>query len=51
LAAALNPDQLRGLCIAHASLAARGMVDKDLVDCDDEEAIFMAVSDYRDGPA
>jgi len=49
--AALTPDQLRGLCIAYARSTAHGTVEQYLVDYDDEEAVFMAVSDYRVGPA
>lgn len=49
--AALTPDQLRGLCIAYATVTARYAVEQYRVEHDDEEAIFMAVSDYRDGSA
>lgn len=49
--AALTPDQLRGLCIAYARVTAHGTVEQYLVDHGDEEAVFMAISDYRDGPA
>ncbi|HUH70526.1 MAG TPA: hypothetical protein VLZ05_17700 [Mycobacterium sp.] len=47
--AALTPDQLRGLCIAYARVAAHGTVEQHRVDRGDEEAVFMAISDYRDG--
>jgi hypothetical protein len=49
--AALTPDQLRGLCIAYARATAHGTVNQYRVDHGDEEAVFIAVSDYRDGPA
>jgi hypothetical protein len=49
--AALTPEQLRGLCIAYAEVTAYGMVEQYRVDHDDDEAIFMAISDYREGPA
>ena len=49
--AALTLDQLRGLCIAYAVVAAHGVVERYCVDHGDEEAVFMAINDYRDGPA
>ncbi len=49
--AALTPDQLRGLCIAYARVTAYGAVERYCVDHEDEEAVFMAISDYQDGPA
>lgn len=48
--AALTSDQLRGLCIAYARVAAHSAVERYCVDHSDEEAVFMATSDYRDGP-
>lgn len=49
--AALTPEQLRGLCIAYARVTARYAVEQYRVDHDDDEAVFMAVSEYRDGSA
>lgn len=47
----LSLDQLRGLCIAFAIDEAHGAVERYRVNHEDDEAIFLAVSDYRDGPA
>jgi hypothetical protein len=47
----LTLDQLRGLCIDYARVTAHSRVQQYCVDHDDDEAVFLAVSDYRDGPA
>jgi hypothetical protein len=49
--AALHPDQVRGLCIELAQWVAHYEVAQYRVDHGDEEAVFLAVSDSRDGPA
>lgn len=48
---ALHPDQLRGVCIQLARWMAAAEVGRYAVDHDDDEAVFLAVSEYRDGPA
>jgi hypothetical protein len=48
---ALHPDQVRGLCIELARWVASAEVAQYRVDHDDDEAVFLAISDYRDGPA
>jgi hypothetical protein len=48
---ALHPDQVRGLCIELARWVASAEVNKYRFDHDDDEAVFLAVADYREGPA
>jgi hypothetical protein len=48
--AALHPDQIRGVCIELARRMANAEVAILRADHDDEEAVFLAVAEYRDGP-
>ena len=48
--AALHPDQVRGVCIELARWMADAEVDIYRADHDDEEAVFLAVAEYRAGP-
>ena len=48
--AALHPDQVRGVCIELARWTANTEVNIHRADHDDEEAVFLAVAEYRAGP-
>jgi hypothetical protein len=48
--AALHPNHVRGVCIELARRMANAEVAILRADHDDEEAVFLAVAEYRDGP-